>query len=109
MDEQAMAYQGEDIHFTIMGGDAIDLDSSDFIFLTYPCSDPSKFFSVMKATCQKVQTNVYVAKIPQMYTMTAIPGPYAIEIFDRTGKAIYQKRNAYIINTSAAKIIISEG
>ena len=106
MDEQAMAYQGEDIHFTIMGGDAVDLDSSDFTFLTYPCNDPSTLYSVNKAQCEKAQANVYVATIPQTYTKTAVSGIYAIEIYDKTGKAIYQKRNAYIMNTSAAKTLI---
>ena len=106
MEEQMMAYQGEDICFTIMGGDAVDLDSSDFTFLTYPCNDPGTPFSVRKAQCEKAQENVYVATIPQTYTKTAVSGIYAIEIYDKTGKAIYQKRNAYIMNTSAAKTLI---
>ena len=106
MEEQMMAYQGEDICFTIMGGDAVDLDSSDFTFLTYPCNDPGTPFSVSKAQCEKAQANVYVATIPQTYTKTAVSGIYAIEIYDKTGKAIYQKRNAYIMNTSAAKTLI---
>lgn len=106
MEEQMMAYQGEDICFTIMGGDTVDLDSIDFTFLAYPCNDPSTPFSVDKASCEKAETNVYVATIPQTYTKNAVTGIYAIEIYDKTGKAIYQKRNAFLMNTSAAKTLI---
>ena len=106
MYEQAMAYQGEDICFTIIGNEEMNLDSTDFTFITYPCNNPSALYSVAKTACEKAQENVYIATIPQSYTKTATPGPYSIEIYDKIGKAIYQKRNAYIMNTSATKNII---
>ena len=106
MDGQMTGYQGEDICFTIMGGDAVDLDSSDFKFIVYPCGNPENNIAISKAQCQKTQTNVYIATIPQTTSKTMIPGIYSIEIYDAAGKAVYQRKNALIVHLTATKEII---
>lgn len=103
-----MAYQGEDICFTIRGDSSVDLESSDFTFLAYPCDDPSSPYSVAKAECEKTAENEYVATIPQSYSMTMRTGYYTIEIYDGTNRAIYQKRNAFVVNVSGAKTLIQQ-
>lgn len=103
-----MAYKGEDIHFTIKGDENINLDSFDFMLLTYPDGHYDEAVTVNKSEMTKIGDNHYECEVDYSVSKNMTPGVYTIEILiieNESDRSIYLKRGAYPLYDSASKNI----
>lgn len=75
-----MAYQGEDIGFTIKGDEVVNLAELDFKVLIYPCGSPEKVVILEKSEFTENLPNEFTGVIPYTETKKMETGQYAMEI-----------------------------
>lgn len=102
-----MALQGENIDILLKGDSDINLDDIDFKVTVYVSPNITNLVTISKSSCVKKDTNTYLCTIPYTTTKTMEIGVYTIEILDSTNHTIFQKINAFTLNLSASKTLIS--
>lgn len=117
-----MAYQGEDIKFTIRGNGEIDLDNSDFAISVYPHCEcevsedkivrltKSENFTPVKDSNEEL-TNTYIGTIPASKSSGMSEGLYNMELFIKNKDeecSIFKEKHALTIECAVSKELYKE-
>lgn len=118
-----MAYQGEDIPFTLRGNSEIDLDNSNFALSIYPHCDcdvsEDKIVRLTKSenfvavtNDNDEPTNTYVGTIPASKSAGMAEGFYNMELFIKNNNneecSIFKDKHSLIIECSVSKSLYKE-